>query len=375
MNICYLGPLRDYSGYGEANRHIVAALDAAGVNVIASLVSYASENSEFGPLGETVTRLLANSGDYKIKFIHTTPDQYKRHMEEGKFHIGHFFWETDVVPHEYARGLELMDEIWTGSKANAAAIKKAGVKTPVFIFPQPIEIDREWGEPYIIPDFQAEDYLFYSIFEWTERKNPEALLTAYWRQFQENQKVGLLIKTYFRNFSLSSKQEIHRHIRKIKEKCASEYGITNFAPVFVYLDLMDRQHINRLHKTGDAFVSAHRGEGWGVPQVEAALAGNLVISTGYGGCHEYFSDSKNALILDYEMVPVAGMDHAENLYSSDQNWAEVDSADLMRSLQFAFDGRAKHIATEGHRLVREQFNFKKVGDAMMERLKVIEAAL
>src|SRR3954462_8302370 len=112
MNVAYLGPLKDYSGYGEANRHIVAALDAAGVPVRAQMVTYTHDSADFGTLGETVDRLLQNNFDYPVKIIHTTPDQYRRFKEPGKYHIGHFFWETDLVPEEFAAGLQLMDEIW-----------------------------------------------------------------------------------------------------------------------------------------------------------------------------------------------------------------------------------------------------------------------
>lgn len=46
MNVAYLGPLKDYSGYGEANRHFVCALDEGHVDP--QLVSYSHESSDFG---------------------------------------------------------------------------------------------------------------------------------------------------------------------------------------------------------------------------------------------------------------------------------------------------------------------------------------
>lgn len=63
MNVCYLGPLKDYSGYGEANRHFVAALDEAGVYVIPELVSYSRESSDFGTLGSRIEPLFAHEAD------------------------------------------------------------------------------------------------------------------------------------------------------------------------------------------------------------------------------------------------------------------------------------------------------------------------
>ncbi len=178
---------------------------------------------------------------------------------------------------------ELILEFGNPFKA-ADAVEAGGVTKPIFIYPQAIETKRVWPKPYTVPDFEG--YLFYSIFEWTDRKNPATLIRAFWDEFHAGEKVGLLIKTYFRNFTLGNKRMIRNKIVNIKDSLPEG----KYPPVLLYLDLMDRQQVWRLHLTGDCYVSAHRGEGWGVPQVEAALAGKPFISTGYGGAHEYFSD-------------------------------------------------------------------------------------
>lgn len=369
MNVCYLGPLRDHSGYGEANRHAAAALDAAGVNVIARRVRYTLDNSDFGTIGATIHRLLENDGEYRIKIIHTTPDQYARHMEKGKYHIGHFFWETTIVPEAFATGLALMDEIWTGSVANVEAIRAAGVTVPVYVFPQAIETLREPVEPYQLAGFNG--YLFYSIFEWTDRKNPQALLEAYWREFTPADNVGLLIKTYFRNFTYLNKRMIREQIKNLKSKL----GLENTPPVFIYTELMDRRQVQRIHATGDCFVSAHRGEGWGIPQVEAMLTGNPIISTNYGGVHEYLTDGENALTLPYDLVPVRGMTHSSQWYGGDQKWAEVKKEDLRHRMRYLQNQRhtAAMIGAAGRELVQHDFNLETVGRAMAARLGQIDA--
>jgi hypothetical protein len=48
LNIAYQGPLLDYSGYGEANRHFVAALRAAGITVTGKLLNYSKERADYG---------------------------------------------------------------------------------------------------------------------------------------------------------------------------------------------------------------------------------------------------------------------------------------------------------------------------------------
>lgn len=371
MNVVYCGPLKDYSGYGEANRHFVAALDTAGVRVIPELVSYSIEASDFGTLGQRLEPIFANTGKAKIKILHTTPNVFKKHIDKDKYNIAHFFWETDRVPEEFVDGLKLCDEIWTGSEANKAALLKSGVDLPIYIFPQPIETDRVPVKPFKIPNFEG--FLFYSIFEWTDRKNPKGLLQAYWEEFQDNENVGLLIKTYFSGFTTSVKRTIRHQIERYKQQS----GLTKFPPVFLYMDLMDRPEIDRLHETGDCYVSAHRGEGWGIPQVEAVIHKNPVLSTGYGGCHEYFENGKEMRLLPYKLVQLRGMSHSDRWYTKEQNWAEPNLKALRAGMRFAYDqpDRAAEMASRAHTKAMDIFSFEAVGEAMANRLKQIKEKL
>lgn len=367
--ICYEGPLKDYSGYGEANRHAIAALDAAGVDVCGKLLKYTSEPSDFGTIGQVVDRLLEKQGKYRIKIMHTTPDEFKRLIEPDVYHIAHFFWETDKVPKTYVDGLNLVDEIWTGSQANYDAMIKGGVIRPIKIYPQAIETERAWPKPYVIDGFDG--FLFYSIFEWTDRKNPEALVRAYYEEFTKRDHVGLLLKTYFRNFTFTNKKTIRSKLAELK----AQYG-EETPPVYAYLDLMDRQQIMRLHKTGSCYVSPHRGEGWGIPIAEAMLAGNPVITTGYGGVSEYLTD-KTAYKLDYKLIPLKGMNHSGLLYDNDQNWADVSIQDIRRAMREAYEARLAENprAEAGKKFVEQEFNLKTVGKLMADRLREVEASL
>lgn len=370
MNIAYQGPLLDYSGYGEANRHFVAALISAGVGVTGQLLAYSKERSDYGTLGPIIHGALENHSPYRIKIMHTTPDEIARLSEPGKYQIAHFFWETDRLPDVFVKGLNAVDEVWTGSQANYDAMVRSGVTKPIFIFPQPIETVREWPAKYELPDFNG--YLFYSIFEWTDRKNPEALIDAFYSEFSARDNVGLLIKTYFRNFTLNNKRMIRDKVLQIKERFGKQ-----LPPIFLYLDLMDRQQIMRLHVTGDCYVTPHRGEGWGVPIVEALLDGKPVITTAYGGVNEYLTPGVDAMLLDYNLVPLRGMSHSGMFYSSDQKWADINPEQLQNAMRFAFEKpeAAKVLGNAGRAFVEANFNLERVGGLMKARLEEIEKNL
>lgn len=367
MKLRYTGPALDYSGYGEANRHDIAALVSAGIDVSVELTRHTLEVADFGKLGQLVQEKTYKPLDYNIKIIHTTPNIYGQFIEPGKYHIGRVFWETDRLPADFARGAEACDEIWTGSKYNADAIRKAGVTKPIFIIPE--AIDTEVGEvkPFQAINNNEDTFNFYSIFEFTERKNPEALLEAYWREFEGQDDVSLTLKTYLDNFMPNKKQEIDERIKQIKKRL----NLSHYAPLYLYRNLMDRHQIYRFHKTYDCFVSAHRGEGWGIPQMEAMLMGRPIISTDKGGIHEHL-DGDEAYLIRSKQVPLSGNNRNSQWYTPDQNWAEIDIKDLRQAMRHAFtSGKENPMGVKARKAVETKFSIEAVGKLMAERLEQI----
>lgn len=370
MKLKYVGAVKDYSGYGEAARHDVGALVSAGVNVTLKIPVYTPEHSDFGKLGQLCLELENKPIAYPFVMLHVTPNVYEQYMEPNKYHIGRVFWETDKLPLDFSTRVQLLDEIWTGSEYNAQAIRNAGVTKPIHIITEAIDVDTDIDkiEPYITVN--KDDFKFYSIFEWTYRKNPHALLEAYWREFENTKNVSLTIKTYVDNFRPDKLKEIETDIKKLKAKL----GLKNYAPIYLFTNLMDRHQIYRFHKSFDCFVSAHRGEGWGIPQMEAMLLEKPIISTNLGGIHEYLTHAKNAILLkEFKMVTV---DNSRNKqwYTNDQHWAEVDVAEIMAAMRFAFQNKKKMqtMGKNGGKLVREKFSLEAVGQTMRKRLNEIE---
>lgn len=364
MNVKYVGPAKDYSGYGEAVRHDIAALLAAGIGVTGHFPRYTGEIADFGALAEMVYSVEEKPLEYGTILLHTTPNVYGKYFEPGKRHIARVFWETDKLPKEFAENIELCDEVWTGSEYNKQAIIKAGVTKPIYIIPEAIDTSYVAGsaKPYLVPN--QDTFKFYSIFEWTERKNPLALLTAYWQEFENTEGVSLSIKTYVDNFTKEKREEIDNQIQTLKLRL----GLKRYAPLFLYRHLMDRHQIYRFHETFDCFVSAHRGEGWGIPQMEAMLCEKPVISTNCGGIHEYLKDYQ--YFVPYKLVPLSGNSRNQQWYTPDQQWADVDISLLRTAMRLSYkDEKAtKNMGISGGQRVRDLFNFEAVGKLMQKRL-------
>jgi glycosyltransferase involved in cell wall biosynthesis len=363
-SVKYSGPWAEASGYAQANRNIIQSLSEVGVDLVTERQVYSRHPTNYGAQYELAASLENKHDHYPIKILHITPNVYSKHVETGRYHIGHLFWETTGMSKEWEKYLDVVDELWTGCEFNKKCFRDAGFRKPIFVFPQPIDTSRS-EEPMEIVN--AKGFTFYSIFQWIERKNPKSLLQAYWKEFEGNKDVTLVIKTYGLSFDEYQKELIYEDIRKWKQ----DLQLSSYPRTLIIDYLLSNKQMYQLHNSGDCFVSAHRGEGWGIPQVEALTQGKPVISTNLGGFHEWMPDDA-MLKVNYSMVPVFGMKWAEQ-YTTDQKWAQVNEQHLREKMRWVFDHQeeARALGLKGKEAAQKLFNFQYVGNLMKERLTQI----
>ena len=87
--------------------------------------------------------------------------------------------------------------VMIGSEFNIEVFKNSGVTVPLTVVPHGISVNEFDGiEPFKISGVDKDAYVFYSIFQWTERKHPLAAIKSFWHAFQEGENVALVLKTY-----------------------------------------------------------------------------------------------------------------------------------------------------------------------------------
>lgn len=367
----YMSAAKNPSGYGQAARNFIASLYVSQVDVTTETISQMADSADYGWLGSLVNSLEGRQIDYKIKILHVTPDLYMTYMEKGKYHIGHLFFETDKLPKAWVAPCNQVAEIWTASEQQAQMIKNSGVTTPIKWFPQPIDISpaespiSEWQ----IPNFSG--FKFLSIAQWIERKNPKALLTAYWKTFSGIKDVVLILKTYRNNYSDSEFNKIKEEIKKWK----TELGLTHYPRVLLVKKLLNSQEVFKLHKSADCFVSSSSAEGWGIPMIESSLMGNPVIAINKTGFADVFPkeifypvDCNETQAKQVHWIP---------WYSPEQNWWEIDEKDLASKMLEAY-GNKQQVKEKGEAasvFVKENLNFWTIGEQMKKRLEEISKIL
>ena len=367
VGIRWVGPIFDDSGYGEACRNYVAALSRSGFPISSRSVSLGPAVNDSGLPGRTALRTLNIGHSCAINLVYTPPQFFKTHRDPKAYNIGMFVWEMNGLPGEWVGACNSMNEIWVPCEWNAKAARDSGVKVPVYVFGHTVAPEEyENVQALNIPNLDPSWYKFYSIFQWSSRKNPDGLLRAYLRAFTSKDPVVLILKTYGQTHSTDEEKKVRAEIDAIRKEVGGSQP-----RVLLITKILSRAQILGLHKLGDCFFLPHRAEGWGLPHFEACMSGKPVITTNYGGNLE-FTKPKHSYLVNYKLAPVSGMDWFK-WFTPDMTWAEADSGALVDALRHVYEYKVE-AAEKGlmaKDYVTKNFNWSTIGEAMKRRISEI----
>jgi glycosyltransferase involved in cell wall biosynthesis len=261
-----------------------------------------------------------------------------------------------------------VDEVWVPCDWNMNVFRDSGVRVPLHKIPHAINVpDLE-----SVPDFNIEgvgvnDYVFYSIFQWQERKNPYGLLAAYNAAFTGVNDVVLVLKTYMHDHG----GDRERIVNLVKEY-RKHINLDHYPKIYVIVENMSHVDIMGLHKRGDCFTLMQRSEGWGLPHFEAAAIGNPVITPSYGGQSDFLNDD-NSYPVDYNLTPVDGMPWSP-YYRGDQMWCEPNIAQAIEQMRYVYNNRdkAKIKGIQARTNIQKNFTWDKIGNMIVNRLVEID---
>ena len=365
--IKYAAPVFDGSGYAEASRQYIQALHGLGIPLTVEPVSFEPLRPDLGESGRLINSLVDKPIDYNIKLMHLTPEHYPKFRENAMFNVGYSIWETSKLHPSWPGYInENVELAFVGCDWNVGVYKESGVTAPLVKIPHGIDVSSfDHIDAYGLGGVKPEDYVFYSIFQWTERKHPLALIKAYWSEFREDENVVLVLKTYRSDYSEREKDIIRDTIVRMKKIMFFD----NYPRIRLITDILSRDEILGLHKRGDCFVLLQRSEGFGLPHFEAAACGNPIITTGMGGNME-FTKPDNSYLVDYVWTPVFGMPWCP-WYRGDQWWAEPDIKHGAQLMRHVFENRdeAQQKGKLIKNYIKENFTWEKVAHMMIDAIK------
>ena len=364
------GEIAKSGGFTDAGRNYLCALATVGYRDVFpyyAAVNWGDEDlregGPYGLIGANYAGRDLTKIDQSVVVVHQFPTEVHRFVIEGKRNIVLTAWETDRLSSDGKFILDtLADEIWVPSWQNKEALKTSGVAKPIHVVPH---CHGPWPVPDVKRPYWARDrYVFCYIGADNERKNPQAVLRAFIQEFGPDEPVALIYKVWID--VVWRKTDQTAAIVPVPERVRAalrDAGKPRCSPIAAMWGAPPTRDILKLHAWSDCFVSAHRGEAWGLAMSQAKMFGRKVIATGWGGPADFLDPDVDDL-LPYTMVPVDPTSFGYRPgFTMDQSWAQVDEDALRTSMRLAFETRAV-----GSAVGMERFSWETVGKMMVERL-------
>ena len=368
IRLKWVGPIYDSSGYGAATRpYICSLVERDDVEITVDSRSFEDVKTKHSQIAKFAHRINA-PGDYDFQVTHFTPENFEaiKSPLPSVYNIAYTAWETTKLPPTWVDLCNGMDEIWVPSTWNKEVFAQCGVSKPITVIPHILElVDTEVD--LVDMGINESAYVFYSIFQWIERKNPFALLRAYLTEFTGDEDICLVLKSYRINTSAAEQAIIKNDVRVAKQGLR----MPNYPQVRFIGGLLSSAQMEGLHQAGDCFVLPSRAEGFGIPYAEAMLRGKPTIGTNYSGNLDFMND-KNSFLIDSRVSPVCNMIFGN--YTGDMCWGDPDLMHLRRLMRAVYEDRkmAAKKADQAKVDMERDYNSKTIGDLMVRRLMEIK---
>ena len=190
--IIYYGHVFDASGYGQAARAYIHALHGAGITLsVVDLMNHGRQVHD-----DLVHSLVGRPLQPDFHLFHGIPPQWARLAFPLRNAIGMTVWETDAMPTQWRNVLSHVLEVWLPCEFNVSTFRR-DLRSPVFKLPHailPVDFNGSVPEAKGFLNVKETDFVFYSIFEWQDRKSPHGLIEAYLRAFPEPSDAVLILK-------------------------------------------------------------------------------------------------------------------------------------------------------------------------------------
>lgn len=344
-------PVLTRSGYGEHGRFVLRALrtreDLFDIYIIPinwGETGWIAESNEERSWMDERIKATANLGqensNFDISVQVTVPNEWER-LAPVNIGVTAGIETTKVAP-IWLEKANMMDKVITISEHSQHGFKNTSYdgqnsqtgepmtlscKTAVKVVHYPVKKYETLPELDLELDY---DFNYLVVAQHGPRKNLENTIRWF---VEENidQKVGLVVKAFFKNGSVVDRM----HVQPVLSEILKKYPDRKCKVYLLHGDMTDAEmHSLYAHPQIKCVVSATHGEGFGLPLFEAAYGGLPVIAPGWSGqCdflyapikakkgkgkgkekHPYFAE------VEFDIVPVSENAIWDGVVVEDSMW-------------------------------------------------------
>jgi glycosyltransferase involved in cell wall biosynthesis len=358
----------DGSGYAQGARNWIMGMYNESVPIYIQPVSFERDKPDLGDQGALMDAMCRTPRPCDVNFVRLSPEVAVQFIDPNMVNICSCAWETSRLDKHWVDCCNKFDGVFVESDWLVGVFKDSGVHVPVYCVPNCMDASK-----YTLKEKPNLDstYQFYSIMQWTERKNGLGLLKSYFNAFDpEKDDVRLVLKAYLTRVEIANDQidKLKSDIEMLKRSMNMDRA---FPPVYVISDKLTTEAIQKMHEECDCYIILDRGEGFGLPHFEAATAGNPVIATDWGGTRQFLTP-ENSYPISCQPTYVCNMEWSQ-FYRGNQLWAEpnlVHASDVMRHVyknrQEAFDK-----GLLARQTIENDFNSEKITKRLLAAIATV----
>lgn len=377
------GPVLTQSGYGVHSRQIARwALGRSDFDVKfipmpwGVTTWYTNPSACDGLVGQMVQRSQEKINapkEFDISFQVQLPHEWD--TSAAKFNVGVTAGiETDVCNPGWIEHLNKMDMVIVPSEHVRQTFMRTStmISTPIIVIPESYidaiddALNEEGDSDSIITKMGITTPFNILLFGQLTSNNPESdrkntFYAIKWlcETFADDKEVGVILKTNMGRSSQADKIQTTNLLQKV----INEVRKTEYPKFYLVHGQLDDHEVAKIYTDDRVKValSCTRGEGYGLPLVEAAAAGLPVIATDWSG-HLDFMNRGKFIKLKHTLKPLHPSRVDNALFVQGAKWAEVEESDVKRKLRkFRSASRIPQgWAEELSKIVREEFSFAAV---------------
>ena len=346
-------PLLTISGYGVHSRQIFDYLNnRSDVDLTVQLLNWGNtswminSDLECGMIGQIMqcSKELSKQ-PYDLSVQVQLPDEWDHKIAHKNIGISAFV-ETDKCNPAWVDKCNLMSEIIVPSSFLKEVINNSG-KTAT-----PINVVHEHFNKYLVKNSHNttldlklnKKFNFLILGQLTgnnkdnDRKNTVNMIKWFCEAFHDNPNVGLVLKTNLGRCTLRDRTETVKAAKSI----INNFRKGKYPIVEVLHGNMTSEEIAELYKNKNikCILSATRGEGYGLPLVDAAASGLPIVATGWSG-HMDFLNKECISSLDYELKPIHESRIDNRIFMKGAKWAEVESSEFKNKILDVYENYSK----------------------------------
>lgn len=320
-----VGYFHTASGLGESARQCATQLQQQGYKVrCISVEGFFRKPEEM----EWLFNDTATEEEIGCRILHLNPPMMPPvifHLGlrryKAVFNVGYWAWELEKIPKEWRNALPYTNAVLCPSEFTSTAIRQYTDK-PVVTVPHPVQPSAAAPNVRQTLGIDADAFLVTAVFSFgsaLERKNPQAMVSAFKLAFADYPKTHLVFKT--------NRPDDSEDTKAFFKSIENQPNITQVDGIW------PRDKIIGLLSTADVCLSLHRSEGFGLTMAEAMLVGTPVVATDWSGNVD-FCTPDNSYPVRYVQIPVASS-HPEFESLQDLTWADASvehAAERLRSV-------------------------------------------